>query len=166
MNSLMEVIDLVLQPYAADWRTYALNWVISQLKSIDVNGAAVLDEEETPELPEKLLKKLDAEWSPEPAVVAKLQFHIRKWQSNNKISDEEVSKDLKAIADSLRVIDFPVSQKLRDDYDATVEVTWYERLTDTNFKDVVRYHRNLREYLYQNVEEMVQWHMAKILEMV
>lgn len=162
----MEVVDSVLRPHEADWKAYTLNWVISQLKSIDVKGAAELDEEETPDLPEKLLKKLDAKWLPEPAIVDELRSRIHDWQSVCGISNEVVHRDLQKIADSLRIIDFPVSQKLLDAYDAAVEVTWFERLTDTNFKDVVRFHRYLREYLYQNLDEMVQWHMAKILESV
>lgn len=166
MNDLKEIIDSVMQLHAADWKEYALNWVMSQLSSIDVNGAAVLDEGETPELPDILLKKLDAEWLPEPEIVAELRHEIHKWQSANGLSDEELHGELQALADALREIDFPVSQKLRDAYDAAVEETWIERLMDTNYKDNIRFHRYLREHLYLNVEEMVQWHMAKMLMVV
>lgn len=164
MNSLAEIIDSVMQPHVADWKEHALNWVMYQLNCIDVSGAAVLDEGETPELPEVLLKKSDAEWLPEPEIVAELRIKIHEWQSAHGLSDEELHGELQTLADSLREIDFPVSQKLRDTYDAAVEETWIERLMDTNYKDNIRFHRYLREHIFRNLDEMIQWHLAKMLD--
>lgn len=166
MIQLKNIVDEVLLRHGSEWKDYALKWLETQMMSIDLLGGATLDKEENLDLPEKLLHQLDAEWSAELEVIAELKEDICAWQQAYGWSNVEILDELKKVAEDLREIDYPISPELRAAYDSALEETWFERITDTNYKDILRFDFQLREHLYRNLEEMTQWHMAKVLDIV
>lgn len=163
MNQLQSIISAIFARFAEEWHDYALKWTMAHLQEIDSTGAANLDLNETPELPQQFLHQITDEWPIEPAVLEAINSELQQLISGG-MPITAIHAELAQIAQSLREIDFPIPQKLQDAYTQAQDITILERLTGTNYKDVLRFDRYLREYLYQNINEMLQWHMAKIID--
>lgn len=160
-----------------------MRWISEQLESVDTSGDSILDKEETPNIPEQLFYKLNEIWAVEPDVVEEIGVRIHETIVEQRtvltrvgVSEGEIDAFIKdAIfgfkamqverAERLRKIELPLSSEvLQEFYEDAQHVTLIERIFHTNYKDVLRFQQQLCESLAIHIDEMIEWHTAKIIE--
>lgn len=182
-NTLDAIVREVCYAQNKTWRTFCLRWISEQLESVDPSGDGVLDKDETPYIPEQLFYKLNEIWEVEPEVVDAIEIQLRGAIDKQKVklakeglSEEDITKYIKDAqtnfkamqterAEKLRKIELPLkSDMLQDFYDDAQHITLIERIFHTNYKDVLRFQQHLCESLAIHIDEMIEWHTAKVIE--
>lgn len=182
-NTLDAIVRKVCYAQNKEWRTFCLRWIGEQLESVDPSGDGILDKEETPNIPEQLFYKLNETWAVEPDVIDEIKIQLRetidkqRWTLTKEgVSNEEIDAFIKdAIvgfkamqterAERLRKIELPLSSEtLQSFHDDAQHVTLIERIFHTNYKDVLRFQQHLCELLAIHIDEMIEWHTAKVIE--
>lgn len=182
-NTLDAIVREVCYAQNKGWRTFCLRWISEQLESVDTSGDSILDKEETPNIPEQLFYKLNEIWAVEPDVVEEIGVRLhetiveqRAVLTREGVSEGEIDAFIKdAIvgfkamqaerAERLRKIELPLnSETLQAFYEDAQHVTLIERIFHTNYKDVLRFQQHLCESLAIHIDEMIEWHTAKIIE--
>lgn len=152
----------ILSPHIPDWQKYAIRYFEEHLEAVNLTGACHLDEQETPELPHQIFMQLNEDWATESSIVQELLSAIQSIGENKSV----LVKELQSTAAHLREMECGLlgGMTLEQDYAAAQKETLWEKLTDTNYKDVLAFHHNLSTTLHRAMFEAAEWHMAKILE--
>ena len=159
---MTSIIYNILSPHIPDWQKYALRYFEEQLEAVNLTGACYLDEQETPELPQQLFMQLNEDWDAEPSIVQELLFAIQSTREDKSTLVEE----LQSAAAQLRDMDSGLLDNLvlQQDYAAAQEETLWEKLTDTNYQDVMAFYHELSATLHHAMFEAIEWHMAKVID--
>ena len=184
-NQLDAIVRNNCNAYKQEWRTYILRWLSNQLETVDPSGDASLDDKETPELPKQLFYKLNETWEVETGlvqeIVGKLKESVAKQQKlwiqggltsfeAEELMQTELSRfkaSQKSRAEKLRNIEITLqSEQLQQYYEDTQHVSFFERIFRTNYKDVLQFQNHLCETLAVHVDEMIEWHIAKVIEQI
>lgn len=182
-NTLDSIVREVCYDQNKEWRTFCLRWISEQLESVDTSGDSILDKEETPNIPEQLFYRMNEIWEVEPEVVEEIGVRLhetiveqRAVLTREGVSEGEIDASIKdAIvgfkamqterAERLRKIELPLSSEvLQEFYEDAQHVTLIERIFHTNYKDVLRFQQHLCESLAIHIDEMIEWHTAKVVE--
>lgn len=156
------IIYNILSPHIPDWQKYALRYFEEHLEAVNLTGACHVDEQETPELPRQIFMQLNEDWVAEPSIaqeiVATLPLENRDLPSTRN--------ELRSLANHLREIESGLlgGIALKLDYIAAQKETLWEKLTDTNYKDIMAFHHELSTTLHRAMFEATEWHMAKIID--
>lgn len=153
----------IFSPHIPDWQKYALRYFEEHLEAVNLTGVCHLDEQETPELPRQIFMQLNDDWAAEPELVNEI---VRALQSDGK--DLALADDLRAMAAHLREIEGSLLSNLalEQEFEAAKEETLWEKLTDSNYKDILAFYQELSTTLHRAMFEATEWHMAKILDEV
>lgn len=153
----------ILSPHIPDWQKYALRYFEEHLEAVNLTGACHLDEQETPELPRQLFMQLNEDWAAESNMVQEIASVVLSTGTDREAAVQE----LQTIANHLREMESGLlgGMVLEQDYAAAQKETLWEKLTDTNYKDVLAFHHNIATTLHRAMFEATEWHMAKIIEM-
>ena len=182
-NTLDAIVREVCHAQNNGWRTFCLRWISEQLESVDPSGDGVLDKDETPNIPEQLFYKLNEIWAVEPEVVDEIKIRLHETIDKQRgvltkegVPEGEIDAFIEdAIvgframqterAERLRKIELPLSSEaLQAFYDDAQHVTLIERIFHSNYKDVLRFQQHLCESLAIHIDEMIEWHTAKVVE--
>ncbi|MCQ2347798.1 MAG: hypothetical protein MJZ65_01260 [Paludibacteraceae bacterium] len=152
----------ILSPHIPEWQQYALRYFEEHLEAANSTGASHLDTHETPELPRQIFMQLNTDWDAEPTLVQEII-------SSLKAEDTDLTatiNELRDMAAHLREMDNGLLDNLvlQQDYAAAQKETLWEKLTDTNYRDVMEFHYELSTTLHRAMFEATEWHMAKIIE--
>lgn len=152
----------ILSPHILEWQKYALRYFEEHLEAANSTGASRLDTHETPELPQQIFMQLNTDWDAEPTLVQEII-------SSLKAEDTDLAatiNELRDMAAHLREMDNGLLDNLvlQQDYAAAQKETLWEKLTDTNYRDVMEFHHELSTTLHRAMFEATEWHMAKIIE--
>lgn len=184
-NQLDAIVRNNCNAHKYDWRTYCLRWLSEQLEAVDLTGDASLDADETPELLEQLFYKLDETWEVEPDLVQEIVWQLRATVAKQKelwiqggltafeaegLMQTELSRfktSQKGRAEKLRNIEIALQNELLQQYYKDAQhVSFFERIFRTNYKDVLQFQNHLCETLAVHVDEMIEWHISKVIERV
>lgn len=153
-----------LSPHIPEWQKYALRYFEEHLEAVNLTGACHVDELETPELPQQIFMQLYADWDAEPTLVQEII-------SSLKAEDADLiatTNELHTTAIQLREMESGLlgGIALKQDFLAAQKETLWEKLTDTNYKDIMAFQHELSTTLHRAMFEAAEWHMAKIIDEV
>lgn len=184
-NKLDAIIRNNCNAYKHEWRSYCLRWLSVQLESVDPSGDAVLDAFETPDIPRQLFYKLDETWEVENDLVQEIVMQLKEFIAKqqelwiqrgldtfevDRLMQTELSRfktTQQGKAEKLRNIEITLqSEQLQQYYKDAQHVSFFERIFHTNYKDVLQFQNHLCETLAIHIDEMIEWHIAKVIEQI